>query len=528
MRPWPWRRPSAPRRRGWCRSADACGRVPRTAASASTRSTSRRSARGPPAPSASAARPTMPRRAPSTAACGSPPTTSAATLSAAERLLGRRPGTLAPAPTSGALRAEFVLDGSTTAPRALGWVESPSLTVGPITGAFVHADVHYDPSVLRVPRLEATWQGTAVAADATVGLTGAQALDARLDARGLDVAALLGVAGQGDVPASGRVDLQATASGTVASPQARVSLTGTDLQAYGEVLGTLRADAGLAGREVVVDALTLDKPQPDGDGRVTASARYHLDRREAAVDVRTDGAARWCRSTFRARRRCAARWPSRRTCAGRWSCRRAPSPCRARAWRSTAAGSGRSVPTPTWPTARRTSRPPPTSSRCRPAPTSPCERPTRRSSTRASTGSICTRLPIELETPLTGTLRAHVTGAADLAAAARRERHGHRGGVLGHLERPSLRRRRAGGAALRRCADRHRHAPPHRPGRHRVAAGRPAARRRDRARHAHPRRTRQPRLAGAGTRRPARRSPPPATWRCRARCAARCRRSTRR
>ena len=451
----------------------------------------------------------------------------AATLSAAERLLGRRPGTLAPAPTSGALRAEFVLDGSTTAPRALGWVESPSLTVGPITGAFVHADVHYDPSVLRVPRLEAGWQGTAVTADATVGLTGAQALDARLDARGFDVAALLALAGQGDVPASGRVDLQATASGTVASPQARVSLTGTDLQAYGERLGTLRADAGLAGREVVVDSLTLDKPQPDGDGRVTASARYHLNRREAAVNLRSEGLRLVSLDVPGAP---AVRGPLAVEAHVRGPLDTAPGH-RRRVERELggrqAAASGQSVRTPTWPTARRTSPPPPTSSRCRPAPTSPCARPMRRSWTRASTGSIS--LACRSSWRRRSPARCARTSPAPPTWPPR---------VRG-TRRPPWRPSRARGRATPLASTGRRCCATPMPGSPSTRSASPPRTPPCRCR-ATCRSTPRPRPAPSpwtpaptsprsrSTRRPARRSPPPATLRCRGRCAARCRRSTRR
>ena len=51
--------------------------------------------------------------------------------------------------------------------------------------------------------------------------------------------------------------------------------------------GTLVADARVDGRQVDVTSLQIDKPQPEGNGRIMATGSYHLDSRRYGVDLQS-------------------------------------------------------------------------------------------------------------------------------------------------------------------------------------------------------------------------------------------------
>ena len=66
-----------------------------------------------------------------------------------------------------------------------------------------------------------------------------------------------------------------------------VSTQGSNLVAYDEQFGSLTADVRLDGRDVTVSDLVIEKPQPDGAGRLTANATYDLDQKTYTVDLQS-------------------------------------------------------------------------------------------------------------------------------------------------------------------------------------------------------------------------------------------------
>ena len=60
------------------------------------------------------------------------------------------------------------------------------------------------------------------------------------------------------------------------------------LSPTGRLLGTLTADAELVDRDIRLNELRLSKPQPDGDGSLTAKGSYHLDRRALNLQVESE------------------------------------------------------------------------------------------------------------------------------------------------------------------------------------------------------------------------------------------------
>ncbi len=124
-----------------------------------------------------------------------------------------------------------------------------------------------------------TWRDATAHANGTIGLSGRQPLALQATVDGMALEPALAAAGYGDIPASGRFSMQAQASGTLKNPQATVAVRGADLTAYGETFGVVSLDAALRNRRIDLTSLRLDKPQPDGNGQLTARGSYDLDRR---------------------------------------------------------------------------------------------------------------------------------------------------------------------------------------------------------------------------------------------------------
>ena len=147
-------------------------------------------------------------------------------------------------------------------------------------------DLAYRTDSLAINRLDVDWQGARASASGTIGLAGRRALDLALRADALQVSGLLSAIERSDLPVTGTLSAMAQVAGT-ANPAATVRVVGSDLVAYNEALGTLTADTRLVGRQLDVTSLQLDKPQPDGNGRILATGSYHLDSQRYTVDLRS-------------------------------------------------------------------------------------------------------------------------------------------------------------------------------------------------------------------------------------------------
>ncbi len=95
-------------------------------------------------------------------------------------------------------------------------------------------------------------------------------------------------ANQHALPVSGTIAAQGTITGTAARPLGAFALQGANLIAYEEPFGSLSADVSLAGRGITVSRLLIEKPQPDGEGRLTATGSYNLDRGAYVADVQSE------------------------------------------------------------------------------------------------------------------------------------------------------------------------------------------------------------------------------------------------
>jgi outer membrane protein assembly complex protein YaeT len=209
-----------------------------------------------------------------------------ATLAGAEAFLGRQPGTLAGTRIAGSLTADARLGGTVDRPNVTATIESPALEAGTLTGIALNADVDYNPSRLEIKSATIGWQNQQVTGNGTVGLQGrAPVLDLTAQASNVSIETVLAGLNRKDIPASGTINLETKVGGTTKDPLADVKITGTDLTAYQEKFGNLTGTAQLAGQVLTLRELTLNKPQPGGDGTLRVTGSYQLENKEYTLNL---------------------------------------------------------------------------------------------------------------------------------------------------------------------------------------------------------------------------------------------------
>ena len=210
-----------------------------------------------------------------------------ATVNAVGAFLGRRQGSMLPMSVGGSLTADGRVSGTITAPTLTATLQAPSLAIGDAQGIAVNGDLAYRTAALTVNRVDVVWQEARATASGTIGLRGQRALDLTVRADALQVAGLLRAVEQSSIPASGTLSAQARIGGTADAPVATMQVQGADLAAYNETLGSLNAAARLSGRQLDITSLVLDKPQAGGNGRITATGSYQLTTRQFTADLQS-------------------------------------------------------------------------------------------------------------------------------------------------------------------------------------------------------------------------------------------------
>jgi outer membrane protein assembly complex protein YaeT len=212
----------------------------------------------------------------------------AALITTLEAFLGRPAGSLAPTPISGAANVDAQLAGTINAPTATTTINAPALKVGSADGIALTAQASYAPAAVDIARADVTWKQATAHVDGRVGLQGKRPLNLNASADELQVAEILEALNTTGVPASGTISARGMVGGTLDRPMATVVAQGSNLVAYEEQIGTFNADVRLDGRDLVLSNFVVDKPQPEGAGKLTASGAYNLDRKAYKVDLKSD------------------------------------------------------------------------------------------------------------------------------------------------------------------------------------------------------------------------------------------------
>lgn len=210
-------------------------------------------------------------------------------VSGAEAFLGEGQGTLVGIPLGGPLHLDARVGGTIDEPVVDATVDAPRLAVADLPDLTLQAEVSYSAAVVTLRRADVGWQDVALHAAGRLALRGANPVELRVSVEEATVESLLAELGRSEIPARGVLSLRAEVDGTLEDPRASLELRGADLVAYDETLGTLVVDAGLSNRTAQLVQLRLDKPQPGGDGVITAAGSYDLDRGAYAFQVETEG-----------------------------------------------------------------------------------------------------------------------------------------------------------------------------------------------------------------------------------------------
>jgi outer membrane protein assembly complex protein YaeT len=210
----------------------------------------------------------------------------AALLASVEAFLGRPRGSLAP--ISGAANVDAQLAGTIKAPTATMAINAPALKVGSADGMALTAQASYAPAAVDIARADVTWKQATAHVDGRVGLQGKRQLNLNASADQLQVGEILEALNTTGVPASGTFSARGMVGGTLDRPMATLVAQGSNLVAYEEQIGTFNADVRLDGRDLVLSNLVIDKPQPEGAGKLTASGAYNLDRETYRVELKSD------------------------------------------------------------------------------------------------------------------------------------------------------------------------------------------------------------------------------------------------
>lgn len=190
-----------------------------------------------------------------------------------------------PAKVSGPAIADLRLSGTLDAPGARIELRAPELTVGHTSGVSAAFAADYVDSGFTIDHADLRWHDAHLSASGRIGMRAQRELTVDLAGEKADVTTLLGILNHSDVPASGIMSFEGHVSGTVTHPIGTFTLQATDLQAYGETFGNLSAEAALMNRRVDLKQLVLRKPQPSGEGQLTASGFYDLEHGGVAVSV---------------------------------------------------------------------------------------------------------------------------------------------------------------------------------------------------------------------------------------------------
>ncbi len=192
-----------------------------------------------------------------------------------EAYLGKPPGTLVGTEIGGSAHMNAVLAGTLSQPQFSASLSGSNLSIGQIHDVALAADAAYNPNQIVIGSAAVRWQNQSITGSGTVGLNGkSPALNLALNADNASVAAILSGLGKQGIPVTGTINLAASVKGTLKQPQATLAITASDLSAYGESWGTLSAEAQLANDVIDITHLDLNK----APGQVLrATGFYNLD-----------------------------------------------------------------------------------------------------------------------------------------------------------------------------------------------------------------------------------------------------------
>ncbi len=189
---------------------------------------------------------------------------------------------------AGPLNLDVRLGGTLASPVVDSQAQLPDTQVGDLRGVSLVAGTAYRDDTLRLEDVTASWKGEVLrVVGRIVGLSGPDPkLDLRANIDRASVETFTRATGR-ELPVSGTLSLQASATGSLRDPAVESNLLGEGLTAYGERLGDLAVLATLRDRLLRLEELKLTKPKDAGGGELSASGSYNLDTRQYQAEAAT-------------------------------------------------------------------------------------------------------------------------------------------------------------------------------------------------------------------------------------------------
>ncbi|MBK9167002.1 MAG: translocation/assembly module TamB domain-containing protein [Bryobacterales bacterium] len=191
-------------------------------------------------------------------------------------------------PIDGALELHTLLSGTVENPRAAATLDAPDLTIDALRGIAFFAEAAATKDDVVVERATASWSGQTLKLNGTVGLGEAAQLDLRAAIDDASIPAILAGIEQ-RVPAGGTFSMAAEATGAADNPNVTLTLDAAGLAVYGEDVGTLALRAHLADQVLTMDRLRLEKPAPDGAEILEGTATLALEDKRYTGHLETAG-----------------------------------------------------------------------------------------------------------------------------------------------------------------------------------------------------------------------------------------------
>jgi outer membrane protein assembly complex protein YaeT len=197
-----------------------------------------------------------------------------------EAAVGKPADSLLPFPVDGSAELRAALSGNLQDPHASIDLEGTDLSAGRIAGAGLHLQGEYGSNRIFIRQVRLDWNGQAATASGEIGLASDYSplhIEAAIDQVSI-AETLLGLELDADVHATASAKVAVT--GTRSHPQVSIVIEAHEIEAYGEPLGKLDAEAEWHDRRLTLTRLKLNKPQPGIEGMLEAHAVVNFDSRE--------------------------------------------------------------------------------------------------------------------------------------------------------------------------------------------------------------------------------------------------------
>jgi outer membrane protein assembly complex protein YaeT len=169
-----------------------------------------------------------------------------------------------PFPIDGRVEFRAALSGTLRAPRVAMDVTGIGLSTNRIKDAALHVKADYGPDRLLIQQARLDWQGHSAMASGEIGLESPSApLHIEGNSDQIPIADILQV-WVPDADVGGIANAKVSAAGARSSPTVLIQIEAHEIEAYGELLGKLEAEAEWKGQSLVLSRFRLEKPQAQG------------------------------------------------------------------------------------------------------------------------------------------------------------------------------------------------------------------------------------------------------------------------